>query len=172
MSADPTRRRVLAVAVAAVTVAGAAGCAPGRAWPWATPPTPAPDVGTLKDMIVAEDALIATYARVVSRFPALAAATGPLLRQHQEHLAALRARLMIPSGAAPSASAMPRARPTMEPFPASEHAAVAYLRAAEHTQAAALTGRLATVTPSLAQLFASIAASEASHAALLARNPR
>jgi hypothetical protein len=172
VSAEPTRRRVLAAAVAAVTASGAAGCAPGRAWPWATPPTPAPDVGTLKDLIVAEDALVATYARVVSTFPALSASTAPLLRQHQEHLAALRARLVIPAGAAPPASAMPRAHPAAEPFPGSAHTAVAYLRAAEHTQAAALTGRLATVTPSLAQLLASIAASEASHAALLTRNPR
>lgn len=172
MSAEPTRRRVLAAAVAAVTASGAAGCAPGRAWPWARPPTPAPDVDTLKDLIVAEDALVATYARVVSTFSALSPAAPPLLRQHQEHLAALRARLVIPAGAAPSASAMPRAHPAGVPFPGSAHAAVAYLRAAEHAQAAALTARLTTVTPSLAQLLASIAASEASHAALLARNPR
>jgi hypothetical protein len=158
--------------MAAVTVSGAAGCASGGAWPWATPPTPAPDVGTLKDLIVAEQALAATYARVVSAFPALAPAAAPLLRQHQEHLAALRARLVIPAGAAPSASAMPRAHPSGQPFPRSARAAVAYLRAAEHTQVAALTGRLGSVTPSLAQLLASIAAAEASHAALLARNPR
>ncbi|HEY2576634.1 MAG TPA: hypothetical protein VGI74_10035 [Streptosporangiaceae bacterium] len=170
MSADPTRRRVLAVAAA--TAAGVAGCAPGRAWPWATPPTQAADVGMLKDMIVAENALVAAYARVVSAFPVLAAAAAPLLRQHQEHLAALLARLVIPAGAGPSASAMPRAHPAAGGFPASERAAVAYLRAAERAQAAGLTGRLAVATPSLAQLFASIAASEASHAALLAGNQR
>jgi hypothetical protein len=123
-------------------------------------------------MIVAEQALAATYSRLVSAFPALAAAAAPLLSQHQEHLAALRARLVIPAGAAPSASAMPRAHPSTEPFPGSAHAAIAFLRAAEHTQAAALTSRLTAVTPSLAQLFASIAASEACHAALLARSPR
>jgi hypothetical protein len=172
VSADPTRRRVLAATLAAVTAAGATGCAPGHAWPWATPPTQAPGVKMLKDVIVAEGALAGTYARVISAFPALASSAAPMLRQHQEHLAALRARLVIPAGAAPSASAMPRPHPATEPFPRSERAALAYLRAAEHAQAAALTTRLSAATPSLAQLLASIAASEAAHAALLARSPR
>ena len=44
---------------------------------------------------------------------------------------------------------------------------IARLRAAERASAADLVRRLATVEPALAQLFASIAASDATHAAAL-----
>jgi hypothetical protein len=43
----------------------------------------------------------------------------------------------------------------------------ARLRAAERASAAGLVRRLATVEPALAQLFASIAASDATHATVL-----
>jgi hypothetical protein len=45
---------------------------------------------------------------------------------------------------------------------------IAQLRAAEGASAASLLRRLATVQPGLAQLFASIAASDATHATVLA----
>ena len=47
------------------------------------------------------------------------------------------------------------------------HVTIARLRAAERASAADLVRRLVTVPPSLAQLFASIAASDATHAAAL-----
>ena len=46
----------------------------------------------------------------------------------------------------------------------------AQLRAAEHASAAGLVQQLATVEPALAQLFASIAASDATHVTALAGN--
>lgn len=168
--AGPTRRRVLgASALTALAVAGVAGCAAGQPWPWAAPPRSAPDVGVLRDVIAAEATMIARYTSVLAAFPALSRTAAPLLAEHRSHLAQLRAWLVIPRGAGPSASAaarVPVRRPP--PVPASPAAAVAYLRAAERGQAAALVRWLVAVPPSLAQLLASIGASEATHAAALA----
>jgi hypothetical protein len=101
--------------------------------------------------------------------PALAATVSPLLRQHQQHLAQLRDRLVVPAGARPSPTRTAPAR--QAPVPAGRAAVLAYLRRTETDQAAFLVRTLAAVaTPSLAQLMASISASEAAHAALL-RSP-
>ena len=173
MAADPTRRRVLAASALMLTAAGTAGCASGQAWPWARPPVPVPEVGMLRNVIAAEDTLVSTYTAVLSARPALAATVSPLLRQHQQHLAQLRDRLMVPAGARPSPTKTARAR--QAPVPAGRAAVLAYLRHAETDQAAFLVQTLAAVvTPSLAQLMASISASEAAHAALLdsAGSPR
>jgi hypothetical protein len=51
-------------------------------------------------------------------------------------------------------------------------AARAFLRGAEQAAAQVLLGHLAAASPSLAQLLASIAASEASHALLLGSRRR
>jgi hypothetical protein len=166
VAADPTRRRVLAASALVLTAAGTAGCASGQAWPWARPPVPAPEVGVLRNVIAAEDIMVSRYAAVLQARPALAAAVSPLLRQHRQHLAQLRERLVVPAGARPSPTMRARAR--QAPVPAGRAAVLAYLRRAETDQAAFLTRTLATVaTPSLAQLMASISASEAAHAALL-----
>jgi hypothetical protein len=160
---------VLTASVLAVLAAvGASGCEP-QAWPWATPPKPAPDVGVLRDVIAAEDTLIAKYTAVLAAFPSLTGTMSPLLAQHREHLAQLRARLVIPRGASPAEAASATARPRLPRprVPASRAAAVGYLRTAEQDEAAALVRWLAGVTPSLAQLLASIGACEATHAALL-----
>jgi hypothetical protein len=67
----------------------------------------------------------------------------------------------VPGG---SASPSPAARATRAPaVPAAPAAAVAFLRAAEQATAAAMLGRLPGASASLAQLFASISASEATH---------
>jgi len=84
-----------------------------------------------------------------------------LLGQHRQHLRLLRARLVLPQGA-----------PTATPSGAASRAVsgrvtIARLRAAERTSAANLVRRLVTVQPALAQLFASIAASDATHAVVL-----
>jgi hypothetical protein len=81
-----------------------------------------------------------------------------LLAQHQQHLTQLNARLIIPPGASPSSSPSPVPSPTPSPEPISS------LRDAERASAASLTGQLSSVGPALAQLFASIAASDATHA--------
>ena len=173
MAADPTRRRVLTASALMLTAAGTVGCASGQAWPWARPPVPAPDVAALRNVIAAESALVSRYTGVLAARPALAATVSPLLRQHQQHVAQLRERLVVPAGARPSPTKTARAH--QAPVPAGRAAVLAYLRRAESDQAAFLVRRLATVaTPSLAQLMASISASEAAHAALLrsARTPR
>jgi hypothetical protein len=170
-TAAPTRRTVLtSSALAVLAAAGTAGCSP--VLPWASPPQTAPDVGVLRDVIAAENEIIATYSAVLAAFPDLAPAVAPLRGQHQEHLAQLKGRLVVPPGARPSAaaSASPagrRGHPAARPPWASAAEAVAGLRAAERAEAATLVARLASVPPSLAQLFASIGASEAAHAAVL-----
>jgi len=90
----------------------------------------------------------------------------PLLAQHERHLAQLRARLIQPSGTSPTPTArLSASGATAGPSPA--RVTVARLRAAERASAADLVQRLATVPPALAQLFASIAASDATHVTVL-----
>jgi hypothetical protein len=167
--AGTTRRRVLSASLLTALAAGAAGCAAGQPWPWATPPKPSPDVGVLRDVIAAEESMISRYTAVLAAYPGLGGTASPLLAQHRAHLAQLRSRLVIPAGAAPAVSPSASVpRPARRPrVPSGQAAAVGYLRAAERDEAAALVRWLVRVPPSLAQLLASIGASEAAHAALL-----
>ena len=161
---------MLAASAAALPVLlAASGCRSSDAFtgpdPLAGPPSPAPDVLTLQAVITAEQALIRLYqaaigtsARATVREHGLEA----LLTQHQSHLTRLRSWLILPAPV-PSASASPAATPSGTPAAVS----IVQLRAAEGASAASLLRRLATVQPSLAQLFASIAASDATHAMVL-----
>jgi hypothetical protein len=158
--ADLTRRSVLAAGGTAVPLL-AAGCKGVGAL--GTPPRPRPEVAVLRSAIGAEQAMIARYHQAITAAPSLAATLAPVLSQHQAHLAALRARLIEPAGS----TQRHRAPRPPGPAPAAPAAALAQLAAAEDAAAAALTRRLATVSPSLAQLLASVAASEASHALVL-----
>ena len=113
-------------------------------------------------------ATISRYNAVLAVVPALGGSLGPLLQQHREHLARLRARLIEPDTAsAPEHSPAVAASAAGAPAPGTPDAARAYLRHAEQAAAQALLGQLAAAPPSLAQLLASIAASEATHALLL-----
>jgi hypothetical protein len=171
--AGATRRRVLTTSALAALTAAVAGCAQGTPWPWATPPRPAPDVGVLHEVIDAENTMISRYTAALAAHPGLAAAISPVLAEHRQHLAQLRARLVIPAGASAAdkaAAALPR--PPRPQLPHSQAATLGYLRSAERAAAGALAARLASVPPSLAQLMASIGASEATHAALLGRTGR
>jgi hypothetical protein len=176
VAVDPTRRVVLAVA-AALPLAAISGC--DGVDVLATPPSPAPDVGLLRAAIAAEQAMIARYVAVRhggtgtagsrpagSRPAALATALEPLLAEHRAHLAQLRSRLIIPAGS--RASASPSGRASVGPAaPKDPAAAVAFLRSAEEAAVTALLGRLPGAPASLAQLFASISASEATHVPVL-----
>jgi hypothetical protein len=163
---------VLATSVAALPVLLAtAGCRSSDAFagpdPLAGRPTPSPDVITLQAVITAEQAMIRLYQAAVDGDPRTARVRGldGLLAQHRRHLGRLQARLVLPPGA-PSAQASPSTSPgtaTARPAPVT----IARLREAERASAAGLVRRLATVEPSLAQLLASIAASDATHAAAL-----
>ena len=154
-----TRRGVLSAA-AALPLA-AAGCQGLRVL--GTPPRPLPDVAVLRGAMDGETRLIGQYTAVLAAQPGLAGLLDPLLGQHRAHLDRLRVRLIVPPGAA-TPSASPQPRPQVPPGPA---AAQAYLQQAESNAARALLGHLTAASPSLAQLLASIAAAEASHALLL-----
>jgi Ferritin-like domain len=158
--ADLRRRGVLAATAAALPLLAAACKGVGGL---GTLPRPRPDVAVLRDAIAAEQVLIARYRSALATAPELRDTLGPVLSQHLDHLAALRSRLIGPT-------TTPR---PARPLPAASGAAgsaagpLDTLAAAEQAAARALVGRLAAASPSLAQLLASISASEASHASLL-----
>jgi len=131
-----------------------------------TPPEPGPDVAMLRGAIGTEQALIARYRSAMAGSPALAGTLSPLLAQHREHLARLTSMLIEPPGRSASPQATPSPASTAAPG-TGPAATLAALEAAESDAARSLAGRLALAPPALAQLMASIAASEASHALLL-----
>jgi hypothetical protein len=98
MARDATRRRVLTAAAAALPLV-AAGCKGIAAL--GTPPKPAPDVTMATDAIAVETQLIARYGAVLAANPGLAGTLRPLLAQHHDHLARLRARLIVPAAGQP-----------------------------------------------------------------------
>jgi hypothetical protein len=160
------RRRVLAASAAALpTLLATAGCKSSQVFagpdPLAGRPSLAPDVITLQAVIAAERTMIDLYQAAMSA--GLHPAGGPglvsgLLAQHQQHLGQLEARLVIPAG---------QASPSPSPTAVTGRLTIARLQAAEQASAASLVRRLATAQPALAQLFASIAASDATHSAAL-----
>ena len=156
---------LLASATTLPLLLAATGCRSSEAFagpdPLAGPPSPAPDVITLEAVIAAETNLIHLYKTAIS---GVSRATAPLLSQHEQHLAQLSARLVRPS---PASSA-----PAGSPAPGAATAApvrvtAARLRTAERDSAADLVRQLGDAEPALAQLFASIAASHATHVAAL-----
>jgi len=108
--------------------------------------------------VTAEQQLIYLYKKTMRVYSALTPALGTLLAEHQAHLAQLRARIIEPPG-----KTVPVAAPARRPIAGTPAAALARLRTAEQAAIAAQLRRLAGASPSLAQLYASIAASEATH---------
>ena len=162
MQAEPRRRTVLATAMALPLLA--AGCKGVGAL--GTPPTPGPDVTVLREAMAVERGMIAGYDSAIAGTAELTAALSPLLEQHRQHLARMRSRLIVPAGS--PATARARQPPVPAVVPSGTSAAVlAALEAAETRAASTLLRWLPGASPSLAQLLASIAASEASHAELL-----
>ena len=136
--------------------------------PLAGRPALSHDVITLQAVIAAEQAMIKLYqAAVGSGLGATLTTTGRvgglegLLAEHRQHLGRLQARLVLPPGTSPSAS------PSASPGAVPARVTMAGLRAAERASAASLLRQLVTVPPALAQLFASIAASDVTHVAAL-----
>jgi hypothetical protein len=175
----PRRRILLASATALPLLLATAGCRSSSLFagpdPLAGRPPLGHDVLTLQAVITAEENLIKLYRTAINGNSGTAAKTfGPLLAQHEQHLAQLRARLIEPPGTTPTATApsSPTARPSASADgrpagPAPARVTTARLRAVESASAADLVQRLATVEPALAQLFASIAASDATHVTVL-----
>ena len=171
---------MLAASAAAVPVLLAtAGCRSSDAFagpdPLAGRPTLSPDVVALQAVIATEQAMITLYQSAVASHLALSTArptTGPstgragvleeLLAQHRQHLEQLQARLVLPAG-----SPSPQASSSTSPGAAPVRVTIARLRAAESASATDLVRRLVSMPPALAQLFASIAASDATHVVAL-----
>jgi len=154
----PARRALLVASVAALPALLTA-CRGIQAL--GTPPPPPADVVTLRDAIEHETALVASYAAATASGGSAAqggqaAALAAVLADHRQHLAQLSSRLVEPaarSSAAPTGAAS-RSRVNMT---------IAQLEHAEQAASDRLIAQLAGLPPALAQLFASIAASEATH---------
>jgi hypothetical protein len=176
---------MLVSAAAVPLLLAAAGCRSSDVFagpdPLAGRPPLGHDVLTLQAVITAEEHLIGLYHAAIGADHVTASRSrtlGSLLSQHEQHLAQLKARLVIPPGAtlspSPSAggsagaaggSAGAAGSPAAGPRPG--RVSTARLRAAERASAASLVRQLASMPPALAQLFASIAASDATHVTVL-----
>jgi hypothetical protein len=166
----PRRRVLLASAAALPLLLGAAGCRSSDVFtgpdPLAGRPPLGHDVLTLQAVIAAEENMIDLYQLAIGGDSGTTRARTlrSLLAQHQQHLVQLKARLIVPPGA--SASPSPS---SASPSPRASTVSITRLRAAERASAADLVRRLVTAPPALAQLLASIAASDATHATALGR---
>ncbi len=160
---------MLAASAAALpALLATAGCRSSDAFagpdPLAGRPALSPDVITLQEVITAERAMIALYQAAVNGGTRPALAVEGLLAQHRQHLGRLQARLVLPPG---SGSAWPSPSSSSSSSQRPARVTIAQLRAAERASATDLVRRLVGVPPALAQLFASIAASDATHAVVL-----
>lgn len=165
MTDGPTRRAVLVASAAAVPLLVTA-CRGVQVL--GAPPPPAPDITQLRSAIAAERLMIGRYHQVITRaagHQATVTRLTALLSEHQQHLALLQARLVIPAG---SAAASPDGSPpAVKPVPADLAGALSALAADEQAAARRLSTQLLVMPPSLAQLLASISASEATHVPVL-----
>jgi hypothetical protein len=128
----------------------------------AAPPVPTQQTQTLLHAVSAEQDLVSLYDRAVAAYPALAATLTPLRAEHAAHLAQLRGRVIEPPG-----KTLPGTVAHEPAVGATEPLALAQLRDAEQGAVTAQMARLDAASASLAQLYASIAASEATHARVL-----
>jgi hypothetical protein len=122
------------------------------------PPQVTEQTRMLLHSVSAEQNLIWIYNKVLSAYSALGPTLTPLLAEHKSHLAQLRGRVIEPPGQ--SISGLVTAKPAVG---ATATAALTQLRTAERAAVTTLLSRLGSASPSLAQLYASIAASESTH---------
>lgn len=130
------------------------------------------DLAIVRRAIDNEEALIARYEEATRQHPQLADRLAPIAAHHREHVAALRRRLP-PGETAPGASPAgrsPGTPPVWAPAPlsGSPELALAALEGDEQAAAAARVNQVRDASAPLAQLLASLGASEASHTVLLA----
>ena len=126
------------------------------------PPSVSPQTRALLHAVTAEQNLIFIYNKAIAAYSGLAPMLAPLRAEHQAHLAKLRARVIEPPG-----KQVPDVVTAKPALGATRSAALAQLRAAEQAAVTSLMSRLNGASPSLAQLYASIAASEATHVSVL-----
>jgi hypothetical protein len=183
----PRRRALITSAAALPLLLAMAGCRSSDVFagpdPLAGRPPLGHDVLTLQAVIAAEKNLITLYRTAIGPDQGAAArlrTLRSLLGQHEQHLAQLEAMLVIPPGMSPSPAPPAASAPASTPANASASASAsatasprpgrvstARLRAAERASAASLVRQLGAMPPALAQLFASIAASDATHVTAL-----
>jgi hypothetical protein len=126
------------------------------------PPPVTDQTRMLLHAVTAEQNLIWIYNKAMAGNAGLRPTLAPLLAEHRAHLARLRARVIEPPGRTIPDTVT--ARPALD---ATADGALAQLRAAEQAAVRTLLSRLGGASPSLAQLYASIAASEATHVTTL-----
>jgi hypothetical protein len=166
LATEPTRRTLLAASVAGLPLLVTA-CRGVQVL--GSPPPPPAEVATLRAAISAEERLLTSYAAVAGpagpgsdRNSAVLAA---VLAEHRQHLSQLKSRLI--ETAAQRSAAAASARPAEPVGSGGPAVGIAQLEQAELAASDRLLGELALLPPSLAQLFASIAAAEATHVPLL-----
>lgn len=126
------------------------------------PPPVTDQTAMLLHAVTAEQNLIWIYNKTAVTYSSLAPVLDPLLAEHRAHLAQLRGRVIEPPG-----RRLPGAVTARPAIGSTKAAALAQLAAAEQAAIATLMSRLGGASPSLAQLYASIAASEATHVTAL-----
>jgi Ferritin-like domain len=165
-----TSRRSLLVAASALLPVLLTACKGVQAL--GTPPPPPRDIRVLRTAIAAEELMVARYATAIEQLAASPAAGGDTVlaavrtvqAEHVAHLSQLRSRLIEPAGPSPTPAA------SRAPISAASGGVTGVLTALEQAEQAAsdrLLGQLGGLPPALAQLCASIAASEATHVPFL-----
>ena len=171
LAATGPGRRTLLIASAAALPVLLTACRGIQAL--GTPPPPPADVDTLRKAIEHEAALVASYTALSASggpgatgnqsggAPAaaggLAAALAAVLADHRQHLAQLKSRLVGPAAHGSAVASGAGAGRSGEIL------TIDQLSQAEQAASDRLIAQLAGLPPALAQLFASIAASEAMH---------
>jgi hypothetical protein len=162
--AGVSRRSLLIAAGAALPVV-LTGCKGVQAL--GTPPPPPREIRVLRAAITAEELMVARYTTALTRLPAsngdLLAAVRAVQAEHAAHLGQLRSRLIEPAGAPTPAA--PRA-PAVA-IGSGPSSVLSALGQAEQAASNRLLEQLSALPPALAQLFASVAASEATHVPFL-----
>jgi hypothetical protein len=126
------------------------------------PPPVTDQTRMLLHSVTAEQNLVWIYNKTMAAYSGLRPTLAPLLAEHQAHLVRLRARVIEPPGKKVPDTVT--ARPVID---GTAVGALGQLRDAEQAAVGVLLSRLGGASPSLAQLYASIATSEATHVTTL-----
>jgi hypothetical protein len=161
-----SRRQLLAASPTTLPLFLALSACKGPAVLSGPPPVPS-QTQTLLHAVTAEQDLIWIYNKAMAGYSALRPALAPLLAEHQAHLAHLTARVVEPPGKKVTDTVTAWAGGRKPALAATADGALVQLRAAEQAAVATLLNRLVSASPSLAQLYASVATSEATHVTTL-----
>ncbi len=158
------RRQVLAASATMLPLFIALSACAGHPNPLEGPPPLSADVRRLLDAATAEQDLVNLYKKTIAAYSPLAPVLSPLLAEHEVHLRQITALIIERPGR--SLQVRPARRPAIA---GTRAAAIGQLQAAEQAAITTQLRRLTSAPPSQAQLFASIAASEATHVGVLHR---